>query len=183
MPTLEVNGKVVNFTICRYNARKSIPFYSNRLRTALNKIGIDDQYIDIRFGGGNGNWSTDGWAEIIWVVNGKEYNYKCSSQGNAVGNVAAIAQMIEQDSKAIRRGMKTFGQVMSQFQLGYDPQGPRTLSPREILGLPADMKDWDYIRFKYHRKAKELHPDSGGDADKFKELQTAFEDLKKEFGK
>ena len=184
MQQVEVNGKIVRFRTSPYNARNSLATYKRKILDALNKIGIENQYIDIQFGGGTG-YRNDAWAEVIWYVNGIEHQYKCDSQTRDVDNVAAIAQMIEQDSKAIRRGMKTFGQVMNQFRLEYIPMGERTLSPREILGVEADCKDWDYIIFKYKRKAKELHPDNkeSGDADKFKQLQEAMEELKSEFGK
>ncbi len=184
MPEIEVNGNTVSFRISPYNSKKSIPYYKNIILTSMARIGVTEQYIDVRFGGGGGYTSVDGWAEVVWLINGKEHNYKCSSQNRAVDNVAAIAQMIETDSKAIRRGLKTFGQVMSQFRLDFKQDGEKILSPREILGVAVDNKDWDYINFRYRRKCKELHPDSEtGNAAKFKELQGAFEDLKKEFGR
>ena len=41
------------------------------------------------------------------------------------------------------------------------------------------ISDIEYIRFKYKQKAKELHPDKGGDPEAFKELQEAFTTLGK----
>ena len=130
-----------------------------------------------------GYTSTDGWAKVTWMINGKEHSYKCNTQPRAVDNVAAISQIIEPDSKAIRRGLKTFGQVMNQFRLDYDPNAPRTKTPREILGIPEHINDPDYIKYKYKQKAKKVHPDQGGDAKQFRELKEAYDNIQKELEK
>jgi molecular chaperone DnaJ len=47
----------------------------------------------------------------------------------------------------------------------------------EILGVGRDAGD-DEIKRAYRRKARELHPDAGGDPEAFKELTGAYEVLK-----
>ncbi len=47
----------------------------------------------------------------------------------------------------------------------------------EILGVGRDAGD-DEIKRAYRRKARELHPDAGGDPEAFKELTAAYEVLK-----
>ena len=47
----------------------------------------------------------------------------------------------------------------------------------EILGVSRDASD-DDIKRAYRRRARELHPDAGGDEEHFKELTTAYEVLK-----
>lgn len=47
----------------------------------------------------------------------------------------------------------------------------------EILGVSRDASD-DEIKRAYRKKARELHPDTGGDENAFKELTTAYEVLK-----
>src|SRR5688500_20195743 len=47
----------------------------------------------------------------------------------------------------------------------------------EILGVARDASD-DDIKRAYRRRARELHPDAGGDEEEFKELTTAYEVLK-----
>lgn len=182
MPTIEVNGKTVHYSVSPYRSRNSIAYYKRKILEAFSKIGIEPPYLDVVFGGGMGHTSTDGWAEVTWTISNKDHSYKCSSQPRAVDNLAAIAQIIEVDSKAIRRGLKTFGQVMNQFRIGYDPDAPHTRTAREIIGVPDSMNDLEYITFKYKQKAKELHPDQSGDAEEFKELNEAYEQLKKELG-
>lgn len=55
---------------------------------------------------------------------------------------------------------------------------PRTRSPWEVLGLPSNS-DEDVIDAVYRTKARRLHPDAGGDAEAFKELQAAYEAVKR----
>ena len=182
MPKIEVNGKTVYYNVSPYNARLTITSYKRKILESFKKIGIEPPYLDIIFGGGMGYTSSDGWAKVTWIVNSKEHEYKCDSQPREVDNVAAIAQIIESDCKAIRRGLKTFGQVMNQFAIGYNTETEKIKSNRDILGVNQDCKDLDYISYKYKQKSKELHPDNGGDEEGFKELNEAYTELQKELG-
>jgi len=47
----------------------------------------------------------------------------------------------------------------------------------EVLGVSQDATE-DDIKKAYRRKARELHPDTGGDPEEFKELTAAYEVLK-----
>jgi molecular chaperone DnaJ len=47
----------------------------------------------------------------------------------------------------------------------------------EILGVPQDASD-DEIKRAYRRRAREHHPDAGGDDEQFKELTAAYEVLR-----
>jgi molecular chaperone DnaJ len=47
----------------------------------------------------------------------------------------------------------------------------------EILGVSRDATDAE-IKRAYRRRARELHPDAGGDEEQFKELTTAYEVLR-----
>ena len=184
MTTIEVNGRQIHLKHSPYHAKLSLAQYKRTIIEEFRKLGIESPYLDIRWGGGGGYTSTEGWAEVSWMVNGQEYHYRCDSQSRDVDNLAAIAQMITQDVKAIKRGMKTFGQVMNQFRLDYNPDAPKVRSPREILGIPEGIKDADFVAFKFKQLAKTFHPDNTetGNAENFKEIQKAYEDLKKELG-
>lgn len=47
----------------------------------------------------------------------------------------------------------------------------------ELLGVERDASD-DEIKKAYRRKARQMHPDAGGDPDEFKEVSAAYEVLK-----
>lgn len=51
------------------------------------------------------------------------------------------------------------------------------LDPFEILGIPPDS-DRDKIRRAYRQRARETHPDHGGDPDEFQAVQMAWEALR-----
>jgi hypothetical protein len=54
--------------------------------------------------------------------------------------------------------------------------GTRVRSPFEVLGL-APSADESQIQAMYRHLAKKYHPDAGGDAERFKEVQWAYEQL------
>jgi hypothetical protein len=174
---IEVNGEKVEININKTKASKNINVYKKDIFRWLERIGIKSDFIHIEH---SHYGYEDSFAEIRWMVNSKEYHYRCDSQETATSCVAAIEQLVHYEVIFIERGIKTFGQVMNQFRLGFDPDAPHTKTPREIIGVEEQSKDLGYIDFKYKQKAKELHPDQGGDTEQFKELNQAYEQLKKE---
>lgn len=51
---------------------------------------------------------------------------------------------------------------------------PADATPYEVLGVPASADD-DALRRAYRRAAREAHPDLGGDARRFRQVQAAWE--------
>ncbi|NOR85901.1 hypothetical protein GQ473_07355 [archaeon] len=175
---IDVNGKVIHIKHCRYYARLSLAHYKRIIFDSLEQIGIESKYIDLQFGGGSGLRDSS-WAELTWIVNGIEHKYRCDSQQCDVDNVASISQVIAQDIKSIRRGLKSFGQVMNQFQIEA-PTGKREKTSREIIGVEASCMDIDYILFKYKQRAKKIHPDKTGNQEEMQRLNDALAELDKE---
>ena len=175
---IDVNGKIIHIKPCRYYARLNLVHYKLLIFESLKQIGIEKQYIDLRFGGGSGRM-TSSWAELTWVVNGVEHKYRCDSQQCEIDNIASISQIIAQDIKSIRRGLKSFGQVMNQFQIEA-PKGKIEKTSREIIGVEASCNDLDYIKFKYTQRAKDVHPDKSGSHIQMAELNNALSILRKE---
>lgn len=73
-------------------------------------------------------------------------------------------------------GIKKLDMVMAQYMIEH--HGMK--NPRQILGLSDDMRDPDYIKFKYNQLVKQHHPDAGGSAEKFKEITEAYHSVMKE---
>jgi len=63
--------------------------------------------------------------------------------------------------------------LLSEGRLLYDDTPPKR-PPLLVLGLTPPATESD-IKRAYRRLAKRYHPDSGGDADMFRELQDAYE--------
>ena len=178
MNKIIVNGEVIFIkpTISRF--QKSAYKISQEIFRDLGRIGITPEYIDLPFS--RNPFKRGEPAQISWIVNGKDYYFQCNTQERYVDNLGVIGKVIEQESYAIRNGLKEFAQVMNQFRIGYNEDGEKTKTAREIIGVEPQCKDLDYIRFKYKKKAKELHPDIGGDAEEFKKLNEALSELEKE---
>ena len=168
---VNVNGKQVEIKVNKMSVSGQHGYYKRNIFNWLDRIGIEKEYINV-------DHSVYGyeqpWAEVRWIVNGKEYRYRCSSQDTGTKCLAAVEQLVHFEVLFIERGIKTFTQVMNQFLLENHTGGR---SPHEVMGLPIDMKDKEYIKWKYKRLAKELHPDTGGDPEKFKELKEAYDQL------
>ena len=71
---------------------------------------------------------------------------------------------------------------MSQFRLGYDPDGKKIMNPYQILGIDPKITDREYMAYRFKTLAKQNHPDSGGDPEKFKEINEAYKQLKEQLG-
>jgi len=181
MPRIEVNGRTINIKPTRSRFTKTAYVIKMEIIHSLSRIGVTSDFITLDLP--RNPLKNDTPAQISWVINGEDFFYECSVQERYVDNLGVIAKVISQETYAILNGLKSLGMVLNQFRLDYDPNAPTIKSPREIIGVPADSKDLEYITFKYKKKAKELHPDQGGDADKFKELNAAYEELKKELDK
>ena len=54
------------------------------------------------------------------------------------------------------------------------PDSPMSVSPYEVLGVPASASDED-LRRAYRRLLRETHPDTGGDPQRFIAVQVAWE--------
>lgn len=175
-----VNGKEIVVKPTKSTFGKTAFQISREIYSDLGRIGITEEYIDLNLP--RNTLIRNTLAEISWYVNEKNFYFSCSTQNRYVDNLGVIGKVISQESYAIRNGLKSFGQVMNQFKLDYDPNGEKTRTPREIMGVDENNKDLDYITFKYRGRAKEIHPDIiKGDDNKMKELNEAYEIIKKEF--
>jgi len=178
MVEVEINGFTFEIKSNLINSSQGIPLLRQQIYKWLKRIGIDKDYISIEVG----PFPKDKWAEVRWEVNGDDFFYRCSSQTNNKNCLAAIEQLVHQEVIFIERGIKTFGQVMSQFRLGYDPDGKKIMNPYQILGIDPKITDREYMAYRFKTLAKQNHPDSGGDPEKFKEINEAYKQLKEQLG-
>ena len=181
MDEVIVNGRKINIKPTRSRFTKTAYQMQQEIYNDLAKIGITKEYIDLPLS--RNPLKRDEPAQISWTANKKDFYFQCNKQERYVDNLGVIAKVIEQESYAIRNGLKTFTQVMNQFRLDYKEGQENTQTPREIIGVPADCKDLEYIQFKYKQKAKTIHPDIGGDQEAFKKLHEAYTELEKELEK
>jgi hypothetical protein len=178
--TYEVNGKTVTIKSTASRFKKTAYQIKREILNDLEKIGITSDYVDLELHKNPMIKSTP--AEISWYVNGDNYHYKCDTQDIYRNNLGVIGKLIEMETYAIRNGLKSFAQVMKQFQLGYDDSSNspnRIKSPKEILGVPEAQNDPEFIKFKYRKLCKKYHPDSGEEASesKMREVNEAYDEV------
>eukprot|EP01031_Cornospumella_fuschlensis_P032460 gene32460-39248_t len=70
-----------------------------------------------------------------------------------------------------------FGASSSSFFPGAAQSASSDTTYYDILGVSATASDQE-IKVAYRSKAKKMHPDKGGDTEKFKQLQEAYETLR-----
>lgn len=178
MTTYEVNGKKITVRPSISKFQKTVHQIKTEIIKALGRVGITPEYISLPTP--RNELKRDEPANICWYVNGDKYFYKCDTQRNYRDNLGVIGKLVEIETYAIRNGLKSFAQVMNQFRLGYSEDMIKIKTPRDILGVPEDVNDIEYVKFRFKQLSKDHHPDSGGDAEKFKEIIAAKDELLKE---
>ncbi|MBW9102893.1 hypothetical protein [Paraburkholderia phenoliruptrix] len=94
-------------------------------------------------------------------------------------NLAAVAATLEA-MRAIERhgGAQILDRAFTGFTALPAAAAPRTW--REVIGVPASVRDMPSVRIAFRRRAAELHPDKGGSHAAMVELNLAFAAAEKE---
>lgn len=108
MREFEINGKRIKIKTHQFEGKQSLEFYTNQIYTALKKIGVSSEYININ--------SNQEYAEVIWIINQQTFKFRSDSQENETRNLGAIAQAILEDIRQITRGIKDIDLVMRQYE-------------------------------------------------------------------
>lgn len=168
--TFEGAAKELYAELDRLGARNTV--LSSNLKLRNDKIPYSTQERGI-----------DPGVAVYFLKDGKEQCIPCDKWDRAEDNIKGIAKTIDALRGIERWGAKSMVDAAFRgFTALPAPDQVISRTPREIIGVPADMMDLEYIEFKYKQKAKELHPDNGGTKEAFQELNTAWQDLKRELG-
>ena len=117
-------------------------------------------------------------ARIEFWLKGKKQVLKCSKAWNYASNLAGLLGIIQALRLAHQRGIL---EELASAALAMLPAGPQHRDPYEVLGVRSDT-EMDVVEAAYRAKAKNLHPDVGGDDEAMKELNDALERVKQERG-
>lgn len=119
----------------------------------------------------------DRGVAVWFTLNGNQRVLACDKWRSIEENIWAIAKTID-----AMRGIDRWGvsDMLDRMFTGFLalPSQPHWST---ILDLPKTFS-FQELKIAYHNKAKELHPDRGGDPEKFAELNSAFESAKKDLG-
>jgi len=117
----------------------------------------------------------DRGVAVWFTLNGNQRVLACDKWRSIEENIWAIAKTID-----AMRGIDRWGvsDMLDRMFTGFLalPSQPHWSS---ILDLPGTFSV-EELKASYYKKAKELHPDNGGDPEKFAELNSAYESAKRE---
>jgi len=159
------------------------------LLEAIRKLGgtvpIISSNVETRLDGlpyANRRLPDDGGVAVYWVRDGKQEVMACDRWQRPWENMRAIYHAIE-GMRAMERAGAT--QILERaFQAFALPDGAPTERPwREVLGIESGLHpalEGPVAKRAFREKAKTLHPDKGGDVEKFQELERAYRQAMRE---
>lgn len=158
--------------------RKALHF-KNNIIDLLKHIGVSEYDVEIPL---EGIAIKNARACATWYLSGHHMYYSYNLQKKYVDNLYIVYKVIEIEVTLILSGEKTIEEFILEFREDPDIVDKRKKA-REFLGFEHDVDDLDAITKKYKSLAKELHPDMPtGNTEKFKQLNSAHNILKRELG-
>ncbi len=109
---------------------------------------------------------------VYFELDGFPIALPCDTFDRVADNIAAIAGHIEADRKQERYGVGTSSARYAGFKAL--PETGTGFKWWDILEV-SERASHDEIKAAYRRKAKETHPDSGGDSAQFEVVRRAYE--------
>lgn len=123
----------------------------------------------------------DPGVAVYWVREGQQEVMACDRWVTPWENMRAISHAIEALRAMERAGAtQILNRAFEAFQL---PSGGPSVGKRhwrEVLDYGSDPLDTGLIRARFKALALKLHPDVGGDVERFKELEAAYREAMKE---
>lgn len=175
--TIQIKGfEITPLTIRDSYDRRAVQYKNNIIET-FKKIGLTEDDIDIKL---EASAFKNSPAAASWYIEGRYFYYSYKIAKKYVENLYVVFKVIDLEVKALLAGEKSTEEFMSDFSEEHDVEEKRQ-EARLILGVGTDVIDMASINAKYKDLAKKYHPDTlGGDAEKFKEINTAHKILKRE---
>lgn len=177
MTTIKVKGHEFVVAATRDSFDRRALQYKNKIITALGKIGLSEDDIEIEI---RPVAFKSAPASASWYLNGNYLHYSYKSARKYVENLYVVLKVIELEVDALLAGQKTPEEFISEFSEEKDVEHRRRAA-REVLGVDAESIDLQHIDSKYKELAKQHHPDvPGGNTEKFKEINHAHKVLRRE---
>ena len=129
-----VNSKIVKIPPHVFEGKLSIENYENQIYSALSKIGVTKEYVEIKYSSRKDEEEDNAFAQVKWIINLREFMFECFSQATTVSNLGCIAQAIQEDIRQITRGIKDLDQIMNQYK-------PRAVKPKKKNLLHFESKE------------------------------------------
>lgn len=124
-------------------------------------------------------------STVRYMRSGKWQYVACFAFSNRATNLRQCFLLLERLRIAEQHGVQYEGLTFTKDLISSSGETTRKeslLDAYDILGASPDDPQ-DLIKDIYRKKSNYYHPDKGGDADKFKRLNTAYEIVLKSRGK
>jgi hypothetical protein len=120
--------------------------------------------------------SDDARKVLVWYVHpesGEEKRLETAQYERPMDNLRAIYLTLDGIRLAEKRGL---GELMKQNYAALP--APKERTPWEVLGVQPNAAP-EVVEASYRALAKKAHPDAGGRAEDFRELQEAYEAMRR----
>lgn len=154
----------------RFGVGRDDAVISTNVKTRLDGLPRSDQAAP-----------TDPGVAVYWETrNGARKVMAIDRYTRVADNLAAVAATLDA-MRAIERhgGAQILDRAFTGFTALPSPGAARHW--REVIGVPATVRDMPSVRIAYRRRASDLHPDKGGSHDAMVELNAALQAAEKEF--
>ena len=176
MTLINIKGHEFASPIIRDSFDRRATQFKNKIISALRRIGLTEDDIEIDLEGGAKNMP----ASASWYMGGNFLHYSYSSSSKYVENLGVVFKVVELEVDELIEGRKTLSDFIGEFSEEKDVLKLRK-NARDVLGIPHDVLDMAQIDSRYKDLAKRYHPDMPeGDITKFKEINHAHKIIKRE---
>ncbi len=177
MDTIKIKGHSIVFVPVKDNLNRRALQYKNKLISALEKIGVKRDDVELEL---NGFCGREDKGSVVWFFSGHRMYYEVASQKRFIDNIFLVSSVIEKEVELVLNDKKPLEEFIAEFAEDEDVHDERK-EAREFFGLEHDHKDIHEINKRYKDLAKSLHPDTPtGNLEKFKELNRHHKILRRE---
>lgn len=149
----------------------------NHIISTLGKIGIDVDYVEIPM---EKIAMRKAPASASFYFEGRNLKYSYSLLPRFVDNLYIVDKVLELEIEKLLNKEITNDDFTREFS-EEDDIDDKLVDARKLLEVSTDEVDMDVISKSYRKLAKKYHPDmSGGDHEKFQEINAAHKLIKKE---
>jgi len=177
MTKINIKGLEIQPLIIRDSFNRRAQQYKNSIIETLRKIGLteDDVYLEIP-----ANAIRKAPANVSFYLDGRHLFLSHNAQARYVENLYMVFKIIELKVKALLEETLAPADFLAEFGEDQNVLIERKRA-RALLGLSEDIEDFKVIDQAYKNLARKHHPDTAsGDAELFKEINSAHKLLKRE---
>ena len=176
MARMTVRGHEFNELVIKDSYDRRALQFKNDIIAVLQKIGLTDNDMEVVLPKIARKRAP---AAASWYFDGRHMYFSFWSGTSFVQNLYVVLKVIEAEVAALLKKEKTSEEFVRDFMEDKDIEKQRK-EARKILGVEENCFDIEVINKSYKLLAKQLHPDLGGDPEKFKQINNAHKMLKRE---